>query len=99
MPRSNSSRANGLAGATTAMRSSLFKARGFNMSGEAGHLVDDAQVGVAAEHLPQRRRATGRRRIRRCGDGGRQKSLLGAAVPDQRIFETLEGNPILLDGM
>src|SRR6185369_11575090 len=51
-PRSNSSRLNGLAGDTMAMRSPDRSARGFSILDEPPHLFGDPLVLIAANHLP-----------------------------------------------
>src|SRR5512133_1338573 len=91
MPASNSSRANGLAGATTAMRSPGRSARGFSMwLGEPRHFGRDRLVLVAPEDGTQR--GTGRRLLPR----RRQEALLDASMPRQCVLDALQRQAPLL---
>src|SRR5262245_11073872 len=91
-PRSNSSRAKGLAGATTAIRSPLFSARGFSMSDETRHLVDDALVSIAAKHVTERLRPA-------CRHGCSEESLFRASQPCERLLQPFVNDAVLFDGV
>src|SRR5258705_697855 len=91
-PRSNSSRENGLAGDTTAMRAPGKTAGGFRRLKARGsglqvprHFLGDAAMFVVAQHLAEAGLPAWRH-------GRREKTLLRLAVARKRIFGPLERN-------
>src|SRR5688572_32857685 len=69
-----------------------FRARGLRTSQVSCHLVDNAAVVVAAEHLPDARRLL---RL----DGSREETFLGPAQPDESILQAFVGDLLLLHCM
>src|SRR5438128_1567199 len=92
MPSSNSWRLNGLAGATTAMRSPDRRARGFSMSEKASHFVGDGAMLVAAEQVAKLARLA---RPRRHGDS--QKTFFRPLLPLQRVLDARQAQLFALD--
>src|SRR5688572_26260170 len=97
MPASNSWRENGLAGATTAIRSPRRSARGLRMRlGEPGHFGGDRLMLVASEEISQGaplKRARARRGRRR------QEAFLHPAVTRESILDALQRQRSVLHGV